>query len=218
MKHKNFLNTLKVLFLFIFISPSFAQQDFEDLDGVVISAMEEYPSVKKNELAVGFMYMPVDPYFHSMGLNTAYTRYLNKDWGWEVLNVSMVFGIEKSLLSALAEQGRKNGARGYQPQNEIEQTSYILASNIKYTLSYGKSIFFDKYIRLTRTELVTGLSSISTTLNNYMAVNLGVQVDFVVSEHFSWKFEVINYFNFQKEDADLFDYGTFRLLLAWRFE
>lgn len=191
----------------------FAQdKEFEDLDGVMISAIEEYPSVKKNEFAVGMTLMPFDPYFTSYGINLAYSRYLNKRWAWEVLNASMVFGTEKALVNGLAEN------QGLQPRDQIEQNSYIVTSNMKYVLSYGKSIFFDRYIRMTRTELIGGVGSLSTTKNNYFTVNAGIQVDFVVSEHFSWKFEFINYFTFDRPEADLLDTATVRLMLAWRYK
>lgn len=47
---------------FFFIPLSWAQYEFQDLDGVKIKAIEEYPSIKTNEFTVGFTSLPFDPY------------------------------------------------------------------------------------------------------------------------------------------------------------
>jgi hypothetical protein len=112
-----------------------AQYEFQDLDGVKIKAIEEYPSIKTNEFTVGFTALPFDPYYYGYGLNLGYNRYFNKKWGWNVIDLIFVFGAEKPLTTGLVEN------RNVSPET-IEKAEFLLMSNAKYVLSYGKSIFF----------------------------------------------------------------------------
>lgn len=209
--HNNFFKNL-IFFLIIFfnVKKVWAQNEFQDLDGVEIKAIEEYPSIKSNEMTVGFTALPFDPYYYGYALNLGYNRYFNKHWGWQVLDGMFIFGAEKPLTTGLVDQG-------IAPE-VIEKAKFLLSSNVKYVLSYGKSIFFDKYIRLTRTELIMGTGGLITSEKTYVTVNLGIELDFVMSEKFSWKFDFINYFPPGKSDVAFFDYATIGLKSAWRFD
>lgn len=208
----NVCKSFKLIFvLTLFSSSVFAQYEFQDLDGVIIKAIEEYPSIKTNEFTVGFTSLPFDPYYYGYALNLGYNRYFNKRWGWNVLDVMFIFGTEKPLTTGLVEN------EGVNPET-IEKAEFLLVSNAKYVLSYGKSIFFDKYIRLTRTELVFGLGGMSTTEQTLITINTGIQLDFVMSEKFSWKVEAINYYPPGKDDVAFLDYTAISLKSAWRFE
>ncbi|MCB9091736.1 MAG: hypothetical protein H6620_04200 [Halobacteriovoraceae bacterium] len=200
------------LWFFLIFSSGIALADvvYEDLDGIYIQAIDEYPSLKKNEFTMGLDYFPFEPYHHGVGVSAGYTRYLNKRWGWEIINGNFVFMIDKGLINELAEDF------GEEPVT-IEQTEFVASTNLKYVLNYGKNIFFDKYIRLTRSELVFGLGTIGTNLNNYVALTLGIQFDFVISESFSWKIEFMDYITFQRDRGTFLDYGAFKALLAWRY-
>jgi hypothetical protein len=70
--------------------------------------------------------------------------------------------------------------------------------------------FFDKLIRLTRTELIFGLGGMSTSEQTHITINTGFQLDFVMSEKFSWKVEFINYYPPSKDDV-----AFFRLCCTW---
>lgn len=200
-----------IYFLLLFISTNvLAQYQFEDLDGVKIKAIEEYPSIKSNEFTVGFTSLPFDPYYYGYGLNLGYNHYFNKKWGWNVLDVIFVFGAEKPTTTGLLEEYDVS-------PDVIEKAEFLLMSNAKYVLSYGKSIFFDKLIRLTRTELIFGLGGMSTSEQTLITLNTGIQLDFVMSEKFSWKVEFINYYPPGKNDVAFLDYAAIGLKSAWRF-
>ena len=197
------------------LAPHFAsaQYVFQDLDGIEIKAVEEYPSIKANEFTAGFTSLPFDPYYYGFGLNGGYTRYFNKDWGWQVVDVMMIFGTEKPLTTGLVEDPDVQA-----DPDTIEKAKFLASTNLKYVISYGKSIFFDKYIRLTRAEVIGGLGALNTSEQTYLTINLGIQLDFVMSEHFSWKFELINYYPTGKADVALMDYTALTLKSAWRFK
>lgn len=208
----NVIKSLKLIIVFILFSfNSFAQYEFQDLDGVTIKAIEEYPSIKSNEFTVGFTALPFDPYYYGYALNLGYNRYFNKKWGWNVLDLMFIFGSEKPLTTGLVEDYSVS-------PSTIEKAEFLLVSNAKYVLSYGKSIFFDKYIRLTRTELIFGLGGMSTSEQTLVTVNTGIQLDFVMSEKFSWKVEFVNYYPPSKSDVSFLDYAALSLKSAWRFE
>lgn len=194
----------------IFVTTIHAQYEFQDLDGVPIKAIEEYPSIKTNEYTVGFTALPFDPYYYGYALNLGYNRYFNKKWGWNVVDLILVFGAEKPLTTGLVERHRV-------APSTIEKAEFLLVSNAKYVLSYGKSIFFDKYIRLTRTELIFGMGGMSTSFQTHITLNMGLQLDFVMSEKFSWKVEFINYYPPSKDDVAFLDYAAIGLKSAWRF-
>ncbi len=202
----------KILYwLSIFFIPQlFAQYEFQDLDGVKIKAIEEYPSIKTNEFTVGFTALPFDPYYYGYGLNLGYNRYFNKKWGWNVMDLILVFGAEKPLTTGLVESYNVSA-------RTIEKAEFLLVSNAKYVLSYGKSIFFDQFIRLTRTEFIFGLGGMSTSEQTHITLNTGIQLDFVMSEKFSWKVEFINYYPPSKDDVAFLDYAAIGLKSAWRF-
>ena len=200
-----------IYFLFLIVATNVhAQYEFEDLDGVKIKAIEEYPSIKTNEYTVGFTALPFDPYYYGYGLNLGFNRYFNKKWGWNVVDLIITSGAEKPLTTGLAEKTALAPVA-------IEKVEFLLASNAKYVLSYGKSIFFDKYIRLTRTEFIFGLGGMSTSEQTLITLNLGIQLDFVMSEKFSWKVEFINYYPPGKNDVAALDYAAIGLKSAWRF-
>ena len=213
----NFLDRFTRIFIPLFLFAFFltnqvhAQYTFQDLDGIEIKAVEEYPTIKANEFTTGFTSLPFDPYYYGFGLNLGYTRYFNKDWGWQVVDAMMVFGTEKPLTNGLVQNYRV-------APDTIEKIKFLASTNLKYVLSYGKSIFFDRYIRLTRTEAVAGVGALKTSEKTYLTVNLGVQLDFVMSENFSWKFEFINYYPLGKNDVAFLDYAALTLKSAWRFK
>jgi hypothetical protein len=178
---------------------------------VEIKAIEEYPSIKTNEMTFGFTLLPFDPYYYGFALNFGYNRYFNKKWGWQVIDGLFIFGVEKPLTTGLVDE------QGVDPLT-IEKAKYLLSSNAKYVLSYGKSIFFDQFIRLSRTEAIFGIGGMTTSEQTLITLNLGVEVDFVMSEKFSWKLSVINYYPPGKDDVALFDYATIGIKSAWRFE
>jgi hypothetical protein len=212
-------NLKSILWLPLLFSLSWIQlvyaAEFEDLDGTYIEAIEEYPSIKKNEISAGFSYLPFEAFYYGYGINGSYTRYLNKNWAWEVISGVVIFRSEKGVTTALVDDFNAS------PET-IDQADYAVGSNMKYVVSYGKNIFFDKFIRQTRTEIVAGLGSIAISsnleTNNFVTLNLGAQFDFAISDHFSWKFEFINYYPVTRANTDFLDYGIFRLMLAWRFK
>jgi hypothetical protein len=202
-----------LLLVFNFIPNARAQYTFQDLDGIEIKAVEEYPTIKANEFTTGFTSLPFDPYYYGFGLNLGYTRYFNKDWGWQVVDAIMIFGTEKPLTTGLVEDPDVRAA-----PSTIEKAKFIVSTNLKYVLSYGKSIFFDRYIRLTRTEAIFGVGALNSSEKTYLTINLGIQLDFVMSENFSWKFEFVNYYPLGKTDVALLDYTALTLKSAWRFK
>lgn len=208
--------TLLIGLFSLLMSPFVFSKDegklYEDLDGVFINALDQYPSLKKNEFSIGVDFLPVDPYWYGLGISGSYTRYLDKKWGWEVLNVNAIFQIEKSLLNGIAERLK------LEPQEIVETTSYIISSNLKYVLSYGKNIFLDKYIRRNRTELIAGLGTIGTNQKNYLSVNLGFQIDFAINEKYSWKVEFIDYIAIGRSRGGFMDFATLKAQIAWRFK
>jgi hypothetical protein len=190
-----------------------AQYTFQDLDGIEIKAVEEYPSIKSNEFTAGVSSLPFDPYYYGFALNGGYTRYFNKDWGWQIVDLMMIFGTEKPLTTGLVEDPDVQA-----DPDVIEKAKFLASTNLKYVISYGKSIFFDRYIRLTRTEIIAGIGALNTSEQTYLTVNLGLQLDFVMSEHFSWKFEMVNYYPTGKADVAILDYTALTLKSAWRFK
>jgi len=209
---KSMLNNCVLFFaLLFFVNNTYAQYQFQDLDGVEIRAIEEYPSIKTSEFTVGFTSLPFDPYFYGYALNLGFNRYFNKRWGWQVIDAMIIFGVEKPLTTGLVDD------RGQDPET-IEKSKFLLTSNAKYVLSYGKSIFFDKYIRLTRTEFIFGVGGMTTNLQTLVTVNLGLEMDFVMSENFSWKLDFINYYPPSKKDVAFLDYAAISLKSAWRFD
>jgi len=225
---------LKILTLCIFI-PSlncFADTKYEDLDGIFIKAVDNYPALKKNEFAIGATVLPFDPYFYGFGVTLAYTRYFNKKFGWEVLSGDFIFNIQTPLIKEVVKRTASAG-NPVQP-TDVEQTQFIVNSNLKYVLSYGKNIFLDKHIRLNRTEILGGIGIAGTSGRlgttggsgaTYILINLGFQLDFSISKTMSWKVEYMNHFNTnlgkddltKREGNNFLEFGEFKAMLAWRF-
>jgi len=199
-----------LIFLLLFVGNTYADQKYEDLDGIFIKAVDQYPALKKNEFSIGFNFLPFNPYRFGAGLTLGFSRYFNKKWGWEVLNADYVMPIDKGLVAALAGASQ-------QPDGALEETNYIISSNLKYVLSYGKNIFFDKYIKLNRSEFKVGVGTIGTSQTNYISANIGFELDFSISEKMSWKIEFIDYITFQRGTGTFMDFGAFKAKLAWRF-
>ncbi len=223
---------MKYLFCLIVISGmlsptiSYSDTEYEDLDGVFIKAVDNYPALKKNEFAIGATFLPFDPYFYGIGISLAYSRYFNKKWGWEVLSGNFLFGIQTPLADEILEETAKAG--NPIESEDLEQTEFMVNTNLKYVLSYGKNIFFDKYIRLNRTELLFGLGVIGTSGQidtgggsgqTYIAANLGFQLDFSITKTMSWKLEYMNHINLERSGVgnNFLEFGEFKGMLAWRF-
>ncbi len=221
--------TLCILFSF---GNSFAETKYEDLDGIFIKAVDNYPALKKNEFSIGATVLPFDPYFYGFGITLGYTRYFNKKFGWEVLSGDFIFNIQTPLTKEVVEVTAGAGTP-VQP-DDIEQTQFMVNSNLKYVLSYGKNIFLDKHIRLNRTEILGGIGIAGTSGKlgvvggsgaTYILVNLGMQLDFSISKTMSWKLEYMNHFNTNlgKDEPDarqgnnFLEFGEFKAMLAWRF-
>ncbi len=221
--------TLCILFSCI---NSFADEKYEDLDGIFIKAVDNYPALKKNEFAIGATILPFDPYFYGFGVTLGYTRYFNKKLGWEVLSGDFIFNIQSPVTAAIVER-TANAADPVEP-TDIEQTQFMVNSNLKYVLSYGKNIFLDKHIRLNRTEILGGIGVAGTSGRlgttggsggTYILINLGFQLDFSISKTMSWKLEYMNHFNTnigkdeltRREGNNFLELGEFKAMLAWRF-
>lgn len=185
-------------------------QDFVDMDGLKINAvegMEEYPP---NEFITGISYLPFDPYYSYYGFNFAYSRYFNNKWGWQVFNYSFLFAVDKSLRSELAEEYSVT-------VKDIRKTSYLLSSNLRYNLSFGKSLFLKDYIRKSKTDLLFGLGTAASNFDSGFTVNVGLEFDFFLSKENSIKVTMLGMIPNDQQGLYFLHYSSVGVGLARRY-
>jgi hypothetical protein len=186
-------------------TPSVTEQSsFRDtLDGVVVEAIDTYPNPRKNEFNFGMGIFPFSAYYNGFALNASYTHYYNQRYAWDVLNMTYCFPVDKSLSAELAEKYR------VEPKL-IERLSYVFSSNLKFIHSYGKLIYMDQYLKYYRSSLIAGAGILGTTVQSYITANAGITIDFLITEKYAWKFEVIDHFTLTNSFSTL-TYIVFRL-------
>ncbi|OFZ16218.1 MAG: hypothetical protein A2Z20_00235 [Bdellovibrionales bacterium RBG_16_40_8] len=157
------------------------------LDGVTVEAIEIYQNPKLQSVDFGLGIWPVNPYYNGFSLNAGYTRNFSKTYSWEVINGDYVFTIDKGLTSELAESFDVNPER-------IERINFLISSNLRYTHSYGKTIFLKEYIRYFRSAILAGPALLATqkggSMNARVGINFGWRVETFINDDFSWKFEL----------------------------
>lgn len=185
------------------------EQVINSLDGIQINAVEKYPHLDKNEFTFGTGIFPFNAYVTGYSLEGTYTYYFGKRFAWEAISAAIVFPVKKDLTAELAENYSVN-------PKEIEQLERILSTNIKYVYSYGKSIFMEKHIRYYKSSFITGIGQATSNIGSDFTVNLGLDIDFVLSSTYSWKFQFMDYMSVTGKQS-LYNFGAFKLLLSARF-
>ncbi len=156
------------------------------LDGVYIESVEIYSIPKAKSIGFSFGLWPVQPYYNGFSLNVDFTSYLSKNLAWELLNVSYLYNVQTSLTSDLAENYAVN------PQ-EIEKSNFILGSNLRSTIAYGKFVFFGDYIRYFRSSIIFGpavISTVSSASKTRFGLTLGWGFETFLKDSLSWRFEI----------------------------
>jgi outer membrane beta-barrel protein len=153
------------------------------LDGVTIEALETYRNPKPNSLDVGLGVWPLNPYFNGFSVDVGYNWILGKTYAFE-LRGSYIYTVDKGLVSELAD------TFGQDPQSVIERPNFLAAADFKYTIAYGKFIFFKDRIRYFRSQLLAGPAFISTNKESLFGGDLGWAIEAYVNEQFSWRLEI----------------------------
>lgn len=175
-----------ILLFLMYVGPVLADEEkFKEhpLDGVNMEALETYRNPAHNELDFGLGIWPVNPYFNSFSIDVGYTHLYGRTWSWEVVRASYMYNVDKGLTSTLADD------YNVQPTS-IERPNFILSSDIKYVLAYGKFIFFQQYIRYFRSEILGGPSFAITNQRSSIGFNVGWGFEVYVNDLFSWKVQI----------------------------
>jgi hypothetical protein len=153
------------------------------LDGVFVQAVETYINPNKNEIAFGVGLFPLDAYYNGFSGSLGYSHYMDNTLAWEVINVAMVFSVQKGLTSELANK------YGVNPK-AIEKLEFVGSTGVVYTFNYGKSVLFKKILQYSRSSLLGGLAFVKTSENSKIAAMVGFRYDGHINESFSWRLEI----------------------------
>jgi outer membrane beta-barrel protein len=157
------------------------------LDGVSIEALETYQNPKGHQLDFGLGVWPLNPYFNGYSVDVGYNHIFNRTYSWEILRASYIYTVDKGLVAELAN------TYGQDPKNTIERPDFIVSSDFKYEIAYGKFIFANKYIRYFRSQLIAGPAFAHTNKGQVFGGDLGWGFEAHVNDNFSWKFEIRDY-------------------------
>ncbi len=157
------------------------------LDGLEIEAFESYALPRRFEIAIGTSLYPLNAYYTGFGINGGVTFYFSNTFGWEILNASYAFTVDKALSSQLAEDF------GVAPAS-IERLNYLASSSLVFVPTFGKTVLFGKYIQYFRTGLTLGATYVKTSQVSGPGVAFGARFDTYIGESFSWRLEVRDHF------------------------
>jgi outer membrane beta-barrel protein len=153
------------------------------LDGINIEAVETYRNPAKNQFDFALGVWPLNPYFNGFSIDAGYNLLFGKSWALEFQG-SYIFTVDKGLVSELAD------TYGQQPSATIERPNYILASDVKYTIAYGKFIFFNEHIRYFRSQVFGGAALVITNKTEAIGGDIGWIFEAYVNDMFSWKLQM----------------------------
>lgn len=155
----------------------------EPLDGVTIEALEVYRNPRNNSIDFGLGIWPLSPYYNSFSVDASYNYLFNKKYTWEVLRASYIYSIDKGLTSEIADR--------YQLEPKvIERLNFMISTNLKYNLAYGKFIFFNEHIRYFRAQIIVGPALAITNSRSQIGADLGAAMEVYVNDYFSWKLDI----------------------------
>lgn len=182
--------TLFILFIQLYSTQSPAisenlEQKFgpRPIDGVYVEAVQNYSNPVNHHIGFQFGVWPIQPYYNSFSLNFDYTYYFNKSWAWQIIDAAYLYSIDTGLTAELAEKYSLN-------PKTIQKVTYLLTSNLKWTLGYGKLIVFENHIRYFRSSLITGPALVASNTDTTIGICLGWGFDTFIDEHLSWRFEI----------------------------
>jgi hypothetical protein len=166
------------------------------LDGAEVSSLETSLPADRNAISLGTDLFPFNPYYNGIGVFLGYQYYITKNSSWEVIRFTYVYSIQTDLTNQLAEK------YGVAPK-EIERLFFVLKSNYKYYLSYGKSLLFDEYINIFRLGFIVGPGLAFTKkgdlFNTKFLANLGLSLEIYISDSLLWYFEFQDSITIEKE-------------------
>lgn len=162
-----------------------ADQKFAErpLDGVNIEALETYRNPKANSLDVGLGVWPLNPYFNAFSVDIGYNWIFDKTYAAQVRG-SYLYTVDKGLTSELAD------SYNVDPQSTIERPNFIVSADFKYTIAYGKFIFFKDRIRYFRSQIFAGPAFVSSNKQALFGGDVGWSMEAYVNELFSWRLEI----------------------------
>lgn len=198
-----------VFALLLLTSPGFsAVGDFspKPLDGVRIEAVELSPNRSNHEISLGVGLYPFNAYYNALTINANYQHNLDRFWSWEIASIQSAFAFDKGLTTELAERFNVNPER-------IDRLRLTLSSQMFYTLAHGKVVLTQDHIRYFRLSASGGLGLVSTSQSNGAALTLGVRIEAVSSESFSWRLDIRDAFVF----SGFNQYVTFTIGSAFGF-
>lgn len=155
----------------------------QPLDGVKIEALETYQNPKRQQLDFGLLVLPLDPYYNGFGIDLGYTRYFDKTYSWQILDINYIYSVNKGLTSQLAENYNVN-------PTSIERLTFIVSTNLEYVIAYGKFVFLSNHIRYFRSSLVVGPAYATSNKRGTVGLNLGFRFETFVNDDFSWVFQI----------------------------
>ncbi len=197
-----FLCGLGLLGAIPYLLAAAAQAGIKPLDGVKIEALETYQNPKQRQFDFGLGLWPLDPYYNGFSIDVGYTQIFNKTDAWEVVHADYLYTVDTGLTSQLADQYSVN------PQS-IRRLSLVLSSNFRYTLAYGKFIFFERSIRYFRSSILAGPAFVMTNQGETVGLGAGFRLETFVNNLYSWKLEVRDTYAFGYLDNNLaFIFGT----------
>lgn len=152
------------------------------LDAIEVEAVETAHALRSHEVSVAAGILPMDPYYVGFSFGGGYTYYLNDTIGWEVVNASYTFSVQKDLTTKLAEQGIR-------PET-VERLQSLVASSFVFVPYYGKSVFLKEYLQRTRTSVFIGPGFASTNLGSGVSAQVGLRMDTFVRDNLTWRLEL----------------------------
>lgn len=175
-----------ILFPILIFSNTLKAEDelWGSLDGSKVSAIEYSLPADQHAFNFGTELYPFNPYYNGIGAFLSYQYYLDKNLSWEVIRCTYIFSVQTDLTSQLAEK--------YEVAPEkIDRLFWMIKSNLKYYLVYGKSLLSDEFINHFRVAFIGGAGVAFTKDSSFLfnadfVLNLGISFEVYIHDTLLW--------------------------------
>lgn len=151
----------------------------QSIDGVPLTALENFPEQRRNALSLEVGYLPFNTYYTGLSAVAGFTRVFSTSWSWEIFSGQYVFPFQTDVTSELAE-------KYYVNPKSIERLSYTVSSNIQWTAFYGKSLWLGEFIRHFRGSFFVGPAFHATTETSGYGASFGFHLETFVKPSLAW--------------------------------
>ncbi len=184
-------NLFGKVFYFVFVISTFFSNTLKadetllgTLDGSKVSAIEYSLPSDQHAFNFGTELFPFNPYYNGIGAFVSYQYHINKNLSWEMIRTTYIFSVQTDLTSQLAEK--------YEVAPEkIERLFWMIKSNLKYYLVYGKSLLSDEYLNHFRVAFTAGTGVAFTKDSSFLfnakfLVNFGLSFEVYIHDSLLW--------------------------------